>query len=78
MNKDVLPNYLFVTVFQYMENFYIRPSYWENLSSDKQTSLHHRFESDENPYLADLYKSVKSNNTNYVNWSVKDVRHNVL
>lgn len=77
MNSRVLLNHMFLSVFQYMDNFYIRPSFWDNLSADKQESLHKRYESDVNPYLADSYKSVKSNNTNYVNWSVKDVRHNV-
>ena len=77
MSRNILPNYLFISIFQYIENFYIRPSFWDNLSTDKKESLHNRFESDINPNMTDLYQSVRSNNTKYVNWSVKDVRHNV-
>ena len=77
MKRNLFLNYLFVSVFQYMENFYLRPSFWDSLSADKQKSLHRRFEADINLYMADSYQSVRSNATKYVNWSVEDIRHNV-
>ena len=78
MNRNLLPNHLFISVFQYMDNFYIRPSFWDSLSTEKHKSLHHRFESDFNPHMTDFYQSVRSNATKYVNWSVKEIRQNVL
>ena len=78
MNRNLLLNHLFISVFQYMENFFLRPSFWDSLSADKQKSLHKRFESDINPYMADFYQSVRSNATKYVNWSVREIRQNVL
>ena len=78
MKRNLLTNHLFISVFQYIENFYMRPSFWDNLPTDKQKSLHARFESDMNPYMTDLYLSVRSNNTKYVNWSVKDIKQKVL
>ncbi|MDE0608954.1 MAG: hypothetical protein OXH77_03445 [Anaerolineaceae bacterium] len=78
MSRNTLANHLFVTVFQYLENFYLRPSFWDSLSEDKQESLHRRFEADINPAMTDTYQSVRSNTTKYVNWSVEDIKQNVL
>ena len=77
MSRNKLPNHLFISVFQYMENFYLRQSFWESLSADKQKSLHKRFESDINFNMTDSYQSVRSNTTKYVDWSVEDIRRNV-
>lgn len=78
INKNLLPNYLFISVFQHMENFYLRPSFWDGLSADKQELLHRRFEADINLYMADFYQPVWSNATKYVNWPVEDIRQNIL
>ena len=78
MEKTQLLNCLFVSVFQYTENFYLHQSFWDSLSADKQESLHKRVESDINFNMTDSYQSVRSNTTKYVDWSVKKIRQNVL
>ncbi len=77
MRESQLLNCLFVSVFQYMENYYLRPAFWDSLAADKQELLLKRFESDINPQMLDSYQSVRSNTTNYVNWSVVETMHNV-
>ena len=78
MKKSQLVNFLFTSVFHYMDNFFIRPSFWDSLSPDKQDSLHKHFESDVNLDMTDSYRSVRSDTTKYVNWSVEKIRQNVL
>jgi hypothetical protein len=63
-------------VFEYFENTYIRPSWWENLSEESRTKLHHRMAMLDSLLTEHQPNCLIDDGLRVVNWRVVDRKMN--
>lgn len=71
-----LPSTILRFVFEYFENTYIKPSWWENLSEATKTKLHHRMEMSDSTFMVHKSNCLIDDGLRVVNWKVIDRRTN--
>ena len=77
-SRDEIPNAIVRLVFQYFDNFFVAPKWWNHLTEDKKEALGNRFESTFVPLPFGLpIDDIRSDGMEYVDWKVTNIRTNL-